>query len=152
MRFPVYVKFGILCSRYASSLERCTGMLKVQSLLFAAFLLPSLAAVADNAKHPFEGAWAPSAKACADPTDGNIRITSGKYFEHEGSCSIVQAAKAGSVWTLSLSCEGEGEKWKKSVKLEPKGSGQLEIVHTGAASSKLVRCKAEQRPPNWPAR
>ena len=75
---------------------------------------------------------------------GNIRIMSGSYFEHEGSCAINGRQRVGAGRRLSLACEGEGETWKKSVTVSATGDT---LAMDG---SRLVRCKGRTQPPNWP--
>lgn len=116
-------------------------------------LVVASATAADAAPKPrsIDGAWAASSQACLDPIDSNIRIVERKYYEHEGSCGIVKETKSGDRWDLSLKCAGEGETWTKSVSISQKSSNELRLLGSGSSFSTLVRCKPQQRPPNWPA-
>jgi hypothetical protein len=115
-------------------------------LVALTLVLPTSAA---SAAEPYEGSWAASVADCSEPKDGNLRIIGKSYFEHEGSCSIASASKFGGAWKLNLSCEGEGEKWKKQVIVGVHGE-ELLLGAPVAKALKLVRCKKEARPSNWP--
>lgn len=99
------------------------------------------------AAQPYEGAWASSLEACSSPNDSNLRISGNRYFEHEGTCSIGSSKGFKGTWALFLTCEGEGEQWKKVVTLEPMGD---KMRLGGDRGPVLRRCRKSVRPPNWP--
>jgi hypothetical protein len=84
-------------------------------LLLLAF--PALAQSAPKARLlPYIGQWASSAKACSDPDGvGRMEISGGgkRFFWYETRCTATQInAEGKNAWRMTMSCEGEGEKFR----------------------------------------
>jgi len=90
-------------------------------------------AAAQQAKQPYEGQWASTAKACRDP-DGVSRMEisgGGKgFFWYETRCTATEIKPEGkTAWRMKLSCEGEGEKFRAAPLLTLAAPNRL--VFTG---------------------
>ena len=95
-----------------------------------------------SGRRPYEGAWAPSAKDCREPSDGNFRIEGRTYKGHESRCDIDRAVADGNGWTLTMSCGGEGETWKETTTYVPEPDGRLSTLVGGRRGGTYVRCDA----------
>jgi hypothetical protein len=96
--------------------------------------LPALAQSAPKAKPlPYEGQWASSAKACRDPDGvGRMEISAGgkRFFWYETRCTTSEIKPEGKrAWRMTMSCEGEGEKFRAAPLLTLAAPNRL--VFTG---------------------
>lgn len=94
------------------------------------------------APRPYEGVWAPKAEDCREPSDGNFRIEGRKFRGWESLCEIDQAKADRDVWTLSMSCAGEGETWKETRSYALGSDGRLSTIVQGRRQGSYVRCGA----------
>lgn len=98
------------------------------TILLALLILP-LPASAQQARPPYEGQWASTAKACRDPDGvGRMEISGGgkRFFWYETRCTATQIRpEGGNAWRMTLSCEGEGEKFRATPLLTLHAPGRL---------------------------
>jgi hypothetical protein len=71
---------------------------------------------------------------------GQFKITPKGREEQESSCSTRRASRDGSAWVVRLSCSGEGEIYKLSLRWELTPDGRLRETRDGKVHE-YVRCK-----------
>jgi len=121
---------------------------KLISLSILLFLSPTLAQPsAAAARQPYEGRWATTTKACRDP-DGVERMEIGgggkRFYWYETRCTATEVKENGpNGWRLTLSCEGEGEKYLRRSRLSLPLPNRLMLDNAPVGPTKrqtYVRC------------
>lgn len=108
------------------------------------FVVPAGAAAAQQ--QPYEGDWGGTREACLnDDSDDRLAIEGSVFTWYETRCEASQITVAGPrSWTASLSCEGEGRRFRVRPRISLPSSGQLVMedgpVGRDPARQTYVRC------------
>ncbi|MEL6530671.1 MAG: hypothetical protein AAGK01_10515 [Pseudomonadota bacterium] len=83
---------------------------------------------------PFQGVWDYERGSCAPESDLRMEIKdrSITFYESYGAVSDVRGDAGDTI--VDLAMEGEGEKWKQSLRLSLVGEGAEQRLHTSDAS------------------
>ena len=113
-------------------------MLRIVALIVSLTAPPPVSALAQQSAPKakpllYEGQWASSAKGCRDPDGvGRMEISGGgkRFFWYETRCTANGIKPEGnSAWRMTMSCQGEGEKFRAAPLLTLSAPNRL--VFTG---------------------
>jgi len=79
----------------------------------------SRSSASGKSKSPYDGVWASNQKACRDEDGVNRMLVQGdRFYWYETRCRARDIKKVNDKsWTMRMSCEGEGERFRVQPRL-----------------------------------